>query len=136
MPKYLYQIDHYNCNTKVLHPPKDLIPYNIGSGFKNTIPVDECLADEIENLWENGIRTCGCCCGHGVWLGFIEVIEKDIPKMEQMGYQHYIYEKECGGKERLDAFIPKSYGHIYDSFYKYNQDDEEHDGVGGDIKLN
>lgn len=121
MAKCLYQIDHYNCDTKILYPPKDFIPYNSRDGFKHTIPVDACLADEIENLWKNGIRTRGCCCGHGVWLGFIEVVEEDIPKMEQMGYVHYIYEKEFGGKERLDAFIPKSYGHIYNSFYKQEE---------------
>lgn len=119
MSKYMYQTDRYNCKTKVLRPPENFIPYNSRNGFKNAISVDACLAEEIENLWRNGIRTSGCCCGHGVWLGFIEVVEEDIPKMEQMGYVHYIYEKEFGGKRRLDAFIPKSYGHIYNSFYEY-----------------
>lgn len=47
------------------------------------------------------------------------MVDEDIPKMEQMGYVHYIYEREFGGKERMDAFIPKSYGHIYDSYYVY-----------------
>mgnify|MGYP001116736770 CR=1 FL=1 len=82
------------------------------------------FGDEIEELWRKGIRTTGCCCGHGIWLGFIEVVDEDITKMEQMGYVHYIYERELGGKERMDAFIPKSYGHIYDSYYVYEPENK------------
>lgn len=121
---YLYETDHYNCKIKVLYPPKKFIPRNCVEGYKIAVPVDECLADEVEELWSKGIRTTGCCCGHGVMLGFIEVVDEDIPKMEEMGYAHYIYEKEFGGKERLDAFIPKSYGHIYDSYYVYKSKNE------------
>ena len=36
--------------------------------------------------------------------------------MKQLGYQHYIYEEEFGGKERLDAFIPKTTKHIYEGY--------------------
>lgn len=116
--KSLCETTHYNCKTKTIRPPKDLIPYNLDeTRYKEEIPVDACLADEIEYLWRKGIRTAGCCCGHGIWLGFIEVFEEDIPKMEQMGYVHYIYGDDFGGVERKDAFIPKSYGHIYDGYF-------------------
>ncbi len=117
---HLYKTDHYNCKTKVLYPLENFIPCNCVEGYKTAITVDKCLADEIEELWSMGIRTTSCCCGHGVALGFIEVVKEDIPKMEELGYTHYIYEKEFGGKERLDAFIPKSYKHIYDSYYEYD----------------
>lgn len=123
--KTLYEITHYNCKTKTIYPPKGFIPYNSDeSRYKEVIPVDACLADEIEYLWRKGIRTAGCCCGHGVWLGFIEVFKEDILKMEQMGYIHYIYETEFGGVERKDAFIPKSYGHIYDGYCLAKEDGE------------
>lgn len=115
--KYVYEIEHYNCKTQILHPPKHFIKYNSSEEYKEMISVDACLVDEIENLWSKGIRTTGCCCGHGTMLGFIQVVQEDIPKMEQMGYVHYIYENEFGGSKRKDAFIPKSYGHIYDGYY-------------------
>ena len=42
--------------------------------------------------------------------------DDSISKMEELKYEHYIYEEEFGGKNRRDAFIPKSYGHIYDGY--------------------
>ena len=36
--------------------------------------------------------------------------------MEKLGYVHYIYLSEYGGIERKDAFIPKTYGHIYNGY--------------------
>lgn len=55
-------------------------------------------------------------CGHGKYLGFINVYQDDIEKMEHLGYQHYIFEDDFGGEKRKDTFIPKSYGHIYDGY--------------------
>ena len=103
----------YNCKKRIIYPPKNFITYNCDSKkYKTNILVDECLADEIENLWNKGIRTTGCCCGHGKYLGFINVCQDDdIEKMEHLGYQHYIFEDDFGGEKRKDKFIPKSYGH-------------------------
>lgn len=115
--KPMYEKDHYNCKKKIIIPPEHFIKYNSSDEYKERVSVDACLAEEVEHLWEQGIRTTGCCCGHGVELGFIEVVEDDITAMESMGYVHYIYESEFGGVERKDAFIPKSYGHIYDNYY-------------------
>lgn len=30
-----------------------------------TVCVDSCIADVIKRLWEKGVVTLGCCCGHG-----------------------------------------------------------------------
>ncbi len=106
----------YNCDKKVLSPPKGLIKYNFGDKLKEKVSVDVCIADEIEQLWRKGIKTTGCCCGHGRDLGFIEVTQDCIPMMEELGYVHYIYETQFGGAERKDAFVPKTYGHIYDGY--------------------
>lgn len=106
----------YNCGVKILIPPKGLIKYNCEDKPKERVSVDGCLADEIEELWRKGIKTTGCCCGHGRELGFIEVTEDCIPMMEELGYAHYIYEPEFGGADRKDAFIPKSYGHNYKGY--------------------
>ena len=134
--KALCETTHYNCKTKTICPPKNFITYNLDkSRYKEAISVDACLADEIEFLWRKGIRTAGCCCGHGIWLGFIEVFEEDIPKMEQMGYVHYIYGDEFGGVERKDAFIPKSYGHIYDGYYFTKADEKKEPAKDGEKKI-
>ncbi len=115
----------YKCKSIKLIPPKDFLLINIQTDdkvkYKNLpIPVDACIADEIQTLWNNGIRTCGCYCGHGYRLDYIEVEEEDIPKMEQMGYCHYIYPDLFGGAERKEAFIPKSgQAHIYGGYIRW-----------------
>ena len=110
----------YNCNKKILYPPKNFITYNIitdeNDKYKNEVQVDECLANEIEELWAMGIKTTGCCCGHGLALGFIEITDECIEQMEKLGYVHYIYDNNCGGVERKDAFVPKTYGHIHNGY--------------------
>lgn len=35
------------------------------------LPVDECIAPLVQLLNDHGVRTFGCCCGHGKKLGFI-----------------------------------------------------------------
>lgn len=109
----------YNCKKVVLVPPPKFIKCNCSDDYKETVGVDACLAEEIKSLWKQGIKTTGCCCGHGRNLGFIEVRDEYISEMEKLGYQHYIYEDEFGGAERKDAFIPKSYGHEYAGYSEY-----------------
>lgn len=107
----------YNCRKVILNPLKGLITYNYDPNKeKDEVVVDSCLADEIEQLWANGIVTTGCCCGHGKGLGFINVRSDCIDKMIELGYQNYIFNDEFGGVERKDTFIPKSTHHIYDGY--------------------
>jgi hypothetical protein len=107
----------YNCEKEVIYPPKNFIEYNCADGYKESVCVDKCIAKEIEELWRQGVKTTGCCCGHGSKLGFIQVRDKvSVEKMKQLGYQHYIYEEKFGGKERLDAFIPKTTKHFYEGY--------------------
>lgn len=110
----------YNCNKVDLIPPPKFIKCNCSDNYKKSVGLDACLADEIQNLWAHGIKTCGCCCGHGRELGFIQVTDDCIQKMRYLGYQNYIYPDEFGGAERKDAFIPKSYGHIFDGYSEYH----------------
>lgn len=72
---------------------------------KKTICVDICLAMEITNLWKAGIRTTGCCCGHGKALGYIGVWEEDIQRMIDIGY--VVRPNETDGSRR-DGFYPKT----------------------------
>ena len=55
---------------------------------KLKVSVDEELVDEIKHLWFLGIRTTGCCSGHGIRDGYIGVIDEDIDRMFELGYKH------------------------------------------------
>lgn len=63
---------------------------------KDNCSVDMCIAEEILYLWKKGICTCGCCCGHGITYGYIDVINEHIPKMLELGYTQI--EKSDGSK--------------------------------------
>lgn len=68
--------------------------------------IDKCLLPEILSLWEDGIKTTGCCCGHGdKSMAFIGVKEEYIPKMKAMGY--VVQYNECRPNDE-DSFIPKT----------------------------
>lgn len=65
------------------------------------IAIDKCLLPEIIKLWELGIKTTGCCCGHGDYLkAFISVQEKYIMHMLYLGYTYHA----CAN----NFFIPKT----------------------------
>lgn len=111
--------EKYNCLKTTLIPPKGFLKCNTSDEEKTEVTVDACIAEEIMNLWKHGIHTTGCCCGHGKVLGFIGVIDEDIPKMKALGYQQYIHSFLSGGIDRKDSFIPKSYGHEIDAVKMY-----------------
>lgn len=58
------------------------------------IGVDKCLADEICELWDNGIETTGCCCGHNKFRPMININDKYHHDMVQLGYKFWINEFE------------------------------------------
>lgn len=70
-----------------------------------TVSIDKCLLPEILKLWEIGIKTTGCCCGHGKKGAFIGVDFDDIQKMKDLGYE--VYHNECRPNDE-DSFIPKT----------------------------
>lgn len=71
----------------------------------HTIWVDKCLVDEIAQLHELGIKTIGCCCGHGYLDGYIQVMPEDVEKMKSLGYDQQEEDEHGGGKW---CFWPKS----------------------------
>lgn len=72
------------------------------------IEVDIELKDEIIDLWDRGIRTTGCCSGHAAHLPYIGVVDEDIQKMFDLGYNLHINTCSMEDMNRLDSFIPKS----------------------------
>ena len=71
-----------------------------------TVAIDKCLLPEILDLWERGIKTTGCCCGHGRSdMAFIGVKEEYIGKMKDLGYEVRFNSCRPGDE---DSFIPKT----------------------------
>lgn len=70
------------------------------------VSIDKCLLPEIIKLWELGIKTTGCCCGHGdINKAYMGVRFEDIDKMKALGYKVY-YNSNRPNDE--DSFIPKT----------------------------
>jgi len=55
-------------------------------GLSGKVCIDRCIVDKIKELWDLGIKTYGCCCGHGEQESFVNVDKKDIQKMIDLGY--------------------------------------------------
>ena len=69
------------------------------------VSIDKCLLPEILNLWEQGIKTTGCCCGHGKGEPYIGVDSDDIQRMKDLGYM--VQHNGCRPGDE-DSFIPKT----------------------------
>ena len=70
------------------------------------VAIDKCILPEILKLWELGIKTTGCCCGHGRdGMSFIGVKPEYIEKMKSLGYK--VRFNECRPDDE-DSFIPKT----------------------------
>ena len=70
------------------------------------IAIDKCLLPEVLKLWEMGLKTTGCCCGHGrERMSFISVRTEYIGKMKSLGYEVRFNECRPGDE---DSFIPKT----------------------------
>lgn len=73
----------------------------VKEGLSSQVAIDACIASEIRMLWENGIRTLGCCCGHNKCEPFVNVDQRDIDKMLYMGYQQNHEDKSRNDTFRL-----------------------------------
>lgn len=105
------------CRMVRIQCPKNFIRFNSNENkYKTEITVDSCLKDEIIFLWSMGVKTAGCCCGHGIKNGFINVFDESIGMMYKLGYELYDWEyayKDSAERpefsyERYDTFKPKS----------------------------
>lgn len=101
----------YDCCYNIMPPFR----CGFGNGFKD-VAIDKCLIREIIDLWEKGIKTTGCCCGHDKTEPFIGVEFEDIDKMKALGYK--VQHNPCRPEDE-DSFIPKTkmcYGEINKGF--------------------
>jgi hypothetical protein len=75
----------------------------IEAGFEPLISIDPCIFDEIQMLWNVGIITYGCCCGHNTFESMVNVDDSNIDQMIDLGYV-----QNHPDKNRLDTFRLKS----------------------------
>lgn len=106
------------------------LPYLVGDPanpaapkFSKTVCIDKCLLPEVLRLWEMGIKTTGCCCGHDRQPPFIGVLPEYIETMKALGYA--VLPNSCRPGDE-DSFVPKTemaYGMAHKGFNWW--DDEE-----------
>lgn len=99
------QVGSYDNQVTVRIPTTVELRYNTPERpGRETVCLDICIANEVMDLWAEGIATTGCCCGHNRTIGYIGVIDADIPKMKALGYRVIF---NPGQPHDEDSFLPK-----------------------------
>ena len=115
-------IGSYNCAYNIMLPYLVKDPTDPErEPFSKMVAIDKCLIGEVISLWEQGIKTTGCCCGHGKLMPFIGVKSEYAKKMAELGY------KEMDAQGFKNHFTPKTviaYGKINKGFNWFEQPDE------------
>ena len=50
--------------------------FDVDADGRQCFALDECIVPAVEALWSLGVRTLGCCCGHGSGHG---VVSFEVP---------------------------------------------------------
>lgn len=59
------------------------------------IKVDRCIAEEIKWLNDQGVRTEGCCCGHGRTKANAMITPSSYKRAKELGYKP-LYSRKTG----------------------------------------
>ncbi len=70
-------------------------------GLLPFISVDKCCVPELVLLWKNGIKTYGCCCGHGKAHPYINVPEDQFRAALNLGFRPYRYPDDPKRKDAV-----------------------------------
>lgn len=96
----------YDCSYNVMLPYKVKDPVNPEKMKTKIVCIDKCLVKEVIELWELGIKTTGCCCGHSnPDNSYIGVEPEYIERMKSLGYK--VRFNPCRPDDE-DSFIPKT----------------------------
>ena len=88
--------------------------------------IERCVAQELSDLWKEGIETVCSCCGHGRdEKAYIRVKAECAEKMEALGYQKFSMHK-CLFHENTVAFRAK---HVHEERQKPYKDDRSIDDI-------
>jgi len=86
----------------LISPPIHMANYLKKRNLNPLICIDPCVVEEINYLWNIGITTTGCCCGHNSQKGYIGVIDDDVSKMKQLGYRVQVNQMRVGAEDTFD----------------------------------
>ena len=75
----------------------------VKEGLSGKISIDPCIVEEINNLWRLGITTYGSCCGHNKADSFVNVSDKDIQTMINLGYVQNHWDESRKGTFKLKS---------------------------------
>lgn len=75
------------ANQVLVDPPASISEPRVKQGLSPQLSVDKCLVGELKELWDMGIVTTGCCCGHNNYNPYIGVLPENIPQMKKLGYE-------------------------------------------------
>lgn len=98
--------DERHAQQITLYPPfPQYVANRKAVGLSGLVCIDPCIMEEIQMLWDKGIMTYGCCCGHNQppMEPYVNVDDENIDQMLAMGYV-----QEHWDKERKDTFRLKS----------------------------
>lgn len=70
-----------------------------------TVCIDGCIANAIKELWNKGIETTGCCCGHNIEPGWVSVHQAWYEDMLRLGYEQRPVEVKDGVVMGLYTFF-------------------------------
>lgn len=100
------------CNLCAGSPEIDLYKINLSDKEKqrlnksySPLQVDICIGKEIENLIRKGIRTYGCCCGHGEREPSCLVSIDDMNELSIMDYTLHEYNKEWTKNGIMEIYL-------------------------------
>jgi hypothetical protein len=99
----------------------DCVDVEMGS-YKNQVPmvpfwkdepigIDKCLSSEISDLWDDGIVTTGCCCGHNKAIPMINVLPEYHHAMVARRYEFWenLHGTTCYKPKSIKSKIMKVY---------------------------
>lgn len=82
------------------------------------ILVDKCIAEEIKWLNDQGVRTEGCCCGHGKYYPSALITPKSVNKALKLGYSVRDYYLKSGQHSGLfEIMLKKKVGGLAPPMY-------------------
>lgn len=68
-------------------PPGNERSRRLAAGLSSMVCIDPCIVEVIKELWSYGIETLGCCCGHNVINGYVDVAPRYFDLMKQLKYK-------------------------------------------------
>lgn len=78
--------------------------HRLQKDYPPTVCVDNCIVEAILILWDKGIETTGCCCGHNFERAWVNVHPDDYVVMFELGYEQRPVEVRDGNAHGVYTF--------------------------------